>query len=168
MGDTPDIRNMFKFLDKHLEEILMVFLLSLMSILIGCQVFMRYVMNDSLAWSEELARYAFIWATYIGVACAVKRNAHICVEAAVNSLPSLYRHYAAILAHLLFIVFALMVMKEGYALTMKIFSFGQKSSSLGIPMGWIYLAPTVGFSLTILRLLQRIGIEIKTIRSEAK
>lgn len=157
---------MFKFLDNHFEEILMVFLLSLMSILIGAQVFMRYVLNDSLTWSEELARYAFIWATYIGVACAVKRNAHICVEAAVTKLPALYQRYAAILSHLLFIVFAVLVMKEGYALTVKIFSFEQKSSSLGIPMGWIYLAPTVGFGLVILRLLQRIAIEIKTLRSE--
>lgn len=159
---------MFKFLDKHFEEILMVFLLSLMSILIGVQVFMRYVMNDSLTWSEELARYAFIWATYIGVACAVKRNAHICVEAAVTKLPALYQHYAAILSHVLFIVFAVLVMKEGYALTLKILSFGQKSSSLGIPMAWIYLAPTVGFGLVILRLLQRIVIEIKTIRGEVQ
>ncbi len=146
----------------------MVFLLSLMSVLIGSQVFMRYVMNASLTWSEELARYAFIWCTYIGVACAVKRNAHICVEAAVNRLPALYQRYATILAHLLFIFFAALVMKEGYALTLKIFSFGQKSSSLGIPMGWIYLAPTVGFGLVILRLLQRIALEVCAIRSEVK
>ncbi|NLC35632.1 MAG: TRAP transporter small permease [Alcaligenaceae bacterium] len=159
---------MFKFLDNHFEEILMVFLLSLMSILIGAQVFMRYVLNDSLTWSEELARYAFIWATYIGVACAVKRNAHICVEAAVTKLPPLYQRYAAIFSHLLFIVFAVMVMKEGYALTLKIFSFGQKSSAMGIPMGWIYLAPTVGFGLVILRLLQRIVIEVRTLRSEVQ
>lgn len=156
---------MLKFLDNHLEEILMVFLLSLMSVLIGAQVFMRYVMNDSLTWSEELARYAFIWATYIGVACGVKRNAHICVEAIATKLPALYQRYAAIIAHLLFIVFALMVVKEGYALTLRILSFGQTSSAMGIPMGWVYLAPTVGFGLVILRLLQRIVIEVKTIHS---
>jgi len=157
---------MFKFIDNHLEEIFMVFLLSLMSILIGAQVFMRYVMNDSLTWTEELARYAFIWATYIGVACGVKRNAHICVEAVVIKLPALYRHYATIVAQLLFIVFALMVMKEGYALTLKILSFGQKSSALGIPMGWVYLAPTVGFGLVLIRLAQHIITEIKAIRSD--
>lgn len=156
---------MLKFLDNHLEEIFMVFLLSLMSVLIGAQVFMRYVMNDSLTWSEELARYAFIWATYIGVACGVKRNAHICVEAIATKLPALYQRYAAILAHLLFIVFALMVVKEGYALTLRILSFGQTSSAMGIPMGWVYLAPTVGFGLVILRLLQRIVIEVKAVHS---
>ncbi|NYT66278.1 TRAP transporter small permease [Alcaligenaceae bacterium] len=155
---------MLKFLDKHLEESLLVILLSMMSLLIGAQVFMRYVMHDSLTWSEELARYCFIWATYLGVSCAVKHKAHICVEALTERLPNTARHYVTILSYMLFIVFAVMVMKEGYALTVKVFGFGQKSSAMGLPMGYIYLAPTVGFGLTIIRLLQSIFEEIKSMR----
>lgn len=155
---------MLKFLDKHLEESLLVILLSMMSLLIGAQVFMRYVMHDSLTWSEELARYCFIWATYLGVSCAVKHKAHICVEALTDKLPQAARHYATILSHVLFIVFAVMVMKEGYALTMKVFGFGQKSSAMGLPMGYVYLAPTVGFGLVIIRLLQSIYQEILSMR----
>lgn len=155
---------MLKFLDKHLEESLLVILLSVMSLLIGAQVFMRYVMHDSLTWSEELARYCFIWATYLGVSCAVKHKAHICVEALTAKLPVVARHYANILSHLLFIVFAVMVMKEGYALTAKVFGFGQKSSAMGLPMGYVYLAPTVGFGLVIIRLLQSIYQEILSMR----
>lgn len=155
---------MLKFLDKHLEESLLVILLSVMSLLIGAQVFMRYVMHDSLTWSEELARYCFIWATYLGVSCAVKHKAHICVEALTERLPLAARHYATILSHLLFIVFAVMVMKEGYALTAKVFGFGQKSSAMGLPMGYVYLAPTVGFGLVIIRLLQSIYQEILSMR----
>ncbi|MDO5666671.1 MAG: TRAP transporter small permease [Alcaligenaceae bacterium] len=157
---------MLKFLDKHLEESILVLLLSLMSILIGVQVFMRYVLNDSLTWSEELARYCFIWATYIGVAYGVRENAHIYVEAVTNRLPELYQRYAAILSHIIFIFFAVLVMKEGYALSMKVFKFGQTSSSLSIPMGYIYLAPTVGFALVVLRLIQKIVQEFRTIRIE--
>lgn len=155
---------MLKFLDKHLEESLLVVLLSVMSLLIGAQVFMRYVMQDSLTWSEELARYCFIWATYLGVSCAVKHKAHICVEALTGKLPVVARHYANILSHLLFIVFAVMVLKEGYALTAKVFGFGQKSSAMGLPMGYVYLAPTVGFGLVIIRLLQSIYQEILSMR----
>lgn len=157
---------MFKFLDKHLEESILVLLITLMSLLIVIQVFMRYVLNDSLAWSEELARYCFIWATYIGVSYGVRENMHICVEAVTNRLPLPYQHYAAILAHIIFIVFAVLVMKEGYALSMKVFKFGQTSSSLSIPMGYIYLAPAVGFGLVILRLLQKIMQQIRIIRIE--
>lgn len=155
---------MWKFLDKHLEEMLTVLLLSLMSLLICAQVFMRYVMDSSLAWSEELARYCFIWATYLGVSYAVKRNAHICVEAAITRLPARLKACFVVLSHLLFIVFAALVVKEGYALTLKIFKFGQTSSSLGLPMGVIYLAPTVGFGLVILRLVQSIVVELGALR----
>ncbi|OFS85616.1 C4-dicarboxylate ABC transporter [Oligella sp. HMSC05A10] len=155
---------MFKFLNKHLEESILVLLLSIMTILIGAQVFMRYVLNDSLTWSEELARYCFIWATYLGVSYGVRENAHIYVEIVTNRLPISYQRYAAILSHFVFIFFAIIVMKEGYLLSMKVFKFGQTSSSLNIPMGYIYLAPTVGFGLVILRLLQKITQEIRTIR----
>ncbi|NLY26503.1 MAG: TRAP transporter small permease [Alcaligenaceae bacterium] len=158
---------MLKFLDENFEEMLLVFLLSLMSLLIGVQVFMRYVMNDSLTWSEELARYCFIWATYIGVACGVKRKGHIAVEALVQRFSPFYRHIAAIVAHLLFILFAVLVLKEGYALTLKIFKFGQQSSAMGVPMGYIYMAPVVGFGLVILRLIQSIVGEIRAMRSGA-
>jgi len=47
---------MLKIIDKNLEEVLLVFLLSLMSVLIGVQIVMRYVVQESLTWSEELAR----------------------------------------------------------------------------------------------------------------
>ncbi|WP_088156978.1 TRAP transporter small permease [Achromobacter xylosoxidans] len=159
---------MWKFLDKHLEEMLTVLLLSVMSLLICAQVFMRYVMDSSLAWSEELARYCFIWATYLGVSYAVKRNAHICVEAVVSRFPDRLKACFVVLSHLLFIVFAALVVKEGYALTLKIFKFGQTSSSLGLPMGLIYLAPTVGFGLVILRLIQSIFVELGALRQGAR
>lgn len=151
---------MWRLIDRHLEEALIVALLGLMSILIGMQVFMRYVMGDSLTWSEELARYCFIWCTYLGVSYGVKSRAHICVEAAVNQLPHAFKSKVKVLVHLVFILFAALVVKEGYALTLKIFSFGQTSSSLGIPMGVVYLAPTCGFALVIYRLLQQIYQEL--------
>jgi TRAP-type C4-dicarboxylate transport system permease small subunit len=42
---------MLKIIDKNLEEVLLVFLLSLMSVLIGVQIVMRYVVQESLTWS---------------------------------------------------------------------------------------------------------------------
>ena len=54
---------MLKIVDEHFEEAIVVALMAMMSALIGVQIFMRYVMGASLSWSEELARYFFIWAT---------------------------------------------------------------------------------------------------------
>lgn len=49
-----------QFLNRYLEEILCVALMSVMTIIIFVQVIMRYVAHNSLSWSEELARYCFI------------------------------------------------------------------------------------------------------------
>ena len=53
-----------KWLDNYLELTVSVFLMSLMTVLIFLQVVMRYVMHNSLSWSEELARYTFVWLIY--------------------------------------------------------------------------------------------------------
>ena len=47
-------------LDEYLEEVLLVILLAGMAVIMGIQVFWRYVLSMSLSWSEELTRYLFI------------------------------------------------------------------------------------------------------------
>ena len=52
-------------------------------------------------------------------------------------------------------------MSQGITLVQKISGFGQKSASLGLPMAYVYAAPVVGFALTLIRLLQRIVLELR-------
>lgn len=42
-----------KFLDRRLEEVILVLLLSCIVVIMLCQIVCRYVLNDSLSWSEE-------------------------------------------------------------------------------------------------------------------
>ena len=54
---------------KVLEESLRFALLALFAVIIVCvslQVFFRYVLNDPLTWSEELARFSFMWMVFLG------------------------------------------------------------------------------------------------------
>ena len=48
------------------------------------QFFTRYVLNDSLAWTEEIARYGLMWVVFIGGAMVTRRNTHIAVELLAN------------------------------------------------------------------------------------
>ena len=156
---------MLKKLDDHFEECLVVLLMAAMSVIIGLQIFMRYVMGASLSWSEELSRYMFIWATYLGIAYAVRKDAHIRVSMVTDLMSKRNATFMRILTHVVFGAFALFVMYQGWIMVEKTFRFGQKSASLGIPMGFVYLAPLTGFAFTILRLLQAIWLDLRAATS---
>lgn len=159
---------MLKLMDEHFEEAVIVLLMAVMSVLIGLQIFMRYVMGASLSWSEELARYFFIWATYLGIAYAVRRDAHIRVTMLTDIMPARGRLVMRILGHLIFGAFAAYVMYQGWMMVEKTFRFGQKSASLGIPMGIVYLAPLTGFGLAVLRLIQQIVLDLRGTSAEGR
>lgn len=155
---------MLKFLNDHSEEWLLVLLMAAMSVLIAVQVFMRYVLNNSLTWSEELARYMFIWATYIGAAYGVKTKAHVGVTLLTDKFPEAFRHVFNLLSYLIFIVFAIFIAWNSYFMIMKILKLNQLSSSLHIPMAYVYMGPFIGFLLIIFRLCQHVYQEVRSMK----
>jgi len=58
-------------------------------LIVACvlQVFTRFVLNNALSWTEELARYAFIWANLTGAAICVQHASHATVTAITDILP---------------------------------------------------------------------------------
>ncbi len=57
------------------------------------QVLSRYVLQTSLAWTEELARYLFIWLASLGAAFAFKTRSHFLIRFVVDKF-SLQVQYA--------------------------------------------------------------------------
>lgn len=145
-----------KFLDENLEKMLCVIFLALMSIIIVLQVFFRYVLNNSLSWSEELARYLFIWMIYVGISYGVKLDKHICVDAVYTFMPKGIKRGYAIVAYVLFLIFAVAIIYYGILVVGMQITSGQVSPAMGLPMQYVYVAPVVGMILTVIRLVQKI------------
>jgi TRAP-type C4-dicarboxylate transport system permease small subunit len=59
-----------------------------LALVVFYQFFTRYVLADSAAWTEEIARYLLIVVTFVGAAIGVRRNTHIHVEFIYRYLPA--------------------------------------------------------------------------------
>jgi TRAP-type C4-dicarboxylate transport system permease small subunit len=70
------------------EDWLALALFWLMCAVVFLQFFTRYVLNDSFAWTEEIARYVLIAVIYVGTAMCVRRNRHIHVDFIYRLIPA--------------------------------------------------------------------------------
>lgn len=145
---------LLRYLNDNAERLCLVALLAAMSLVISVQVVMRYAFQSSLSWSEELARYLFIWMIYIGISYGVKLDRHIKVDAFLMLLSDAWKRRVKIGANLIFLGFAVMIIYESIGVRTMIAELGQESPAIGIPLQWVYTAVPVGFSLVILRLVQ--------------
>jgi len=77
-----------KFLDgiEKIEKLFLAVTVAIMIIVITYQVILRYVFSASNAWSEELARYLFIYDVMVAAAIATRRNSHLQVDAFIGIL----------------------------------------------------------------------------------
>lgn len=146
----------FRLLDKYLEETLLVVMMIYFVIIVNTQVISRYVLGSSITWSEESARYIFVWMAFLGTSLAAKRGTHIVVDIIDSLLPTFLKRFVDILAKLLFILFVVIMCKAGFDVVMKLMQFSQKSPALGLEMFYVYAAVPVGMLLTTLRLIQHL------------
>lgn len=125
--------------------------LAVMSVLIVVQVLTRYVVNISLTWSEEAARYLLIYAVFLGAALAMRKQQHIAIEFLVQSVNEKMRAVLKLLILIISIGFFVMLFAKGVEILQ--FVGNQKSPALRIPMSIPYAAIPIGAGLLIINSL---------------
>lgn len=158
----------YKHLDEHVETYLSSFLLVFFSLLCIIQVVMRYVFNESLTWSEELSRYAFVWFVYTSAAYAVKYQRHVKFSFLVNILKKIspiYSHLLKIIALLFWISFLIFLDYYSIKLVMNQYHTAQLSPANQIPMYLVYLGLPLGAFLMTFRVVQHIVTEVKELKA---
>ena len=86
-------------INRWIEYLLFGFGLSMAGV-VAMQVFFRYVLNQSLFWSEELARFLLVWLTFLGATVAYRRRAHPGVDMIYAKMPQPARKACRLLTHL--------------------------------------------------------------------
>lgn len=115
-------------------------------------VIFRYVLNDSLTWSEEFARYLFIWMVFLGAAIAARRRAHIALDVFSGRLGARGERALQWVERTATLAFAALVAIPGW--TFVTVGMTNLSPAMEMPMGFVYAAPVAGCALIVLYLLR--------------
>ncbi len=125
-------------LDVALQWVCIV-LLALLVLTVAWQVFTRQVLSAPSGWSEELAKYVFIWLGLFGSALVFGERGHIAIDVAVRRLPERAQRWNAVLGQLVIIVFAALVLVYG-GWKVSALAWDQNLTGLPVNVGWLYTA----------------------------
>jgi TRAP-type C4-dicarboxylate transport system, small permease component len=155
-----------RFLDENLELILMGILLGMMVLLSGMQVFFRYFVNSSLAWSEEMCRYCYVWSGFLSISYCVRKASSLKLDFIMSLLPKPVWKAAALVAAVFSIWIYAIFLDSAIGIIQKTAKIQQVSAAMRLPMQCVYMAAVVGFALAIARSVQMIVVEIRSLLKE--
>lgn len=118
-----------------LELLIVVFMVAMVVMVFG-NVVLRYGFNSGIDISDEMARYCFVWLTYVGAMVAMREGGHLGVDSLVKRLPTGGKKTA------LFLSEALMLLCNGLFLLgtwkMHELQVSNVSPVVGLSMIWVY------------------------------
>jgi TRAP-type C4-dicarboxylate transport system permease small subunit len=139
----------------RIEAVVIAVLVALLTGVTFSQVVSRYVFDDPLIWSEEAARYLFVWVTMIGAALGMREGGHYGLDIVLKRLPAPVRSVVGTIAALVVLAFLAVLFVTGAQETE--LAAMQYSATLPMRMHWAYLALPVGAGLTILHLTAHVA-----------
>lgn len=119
-------------------SLFVVLLMMLLSLLLSVSVFYRYVLNDSIYWSNEVARYLLVYIVFFGATMAHKHKAHIRIDIVLGILSNKNKKSLEIMIGVLFLFFWVLVVVGSIKL-LPLFAM-QKTATLEIPFVYPFAA----------------------------
>ncbi|WP_051330842.1 TRAP transporter large permease subunit [Aneurinibacillus terranovensis] len=137
---SPKIDNLLERLSSRVNRMVIVITIALMGgmvVDIALQVLFRYVLNKSLAWSDEIGRYLFLWSVFLGATIGIKQNLHPSFGSVINVLPGKLKGMGILLGRVLTLGFNAIL----FILSVRVIPTFESglSPALEIPLSYLYL-----------------------------
>lgn len=126
------------------------------------QVVMRYVFNSPLTWSEELARYLFIWCAFLGWIVASRRNSHLAMTFVVDRFPRAAQVAIAALVQLATLLFAWLLGTRGLVLVRN--NWDVENVAVPFNLGVVYLIEPIAAAVIAMYALMALASLRKGLR----
>jgi len=149
---------MKKFLN-NFEEINSGSLFIDMLFVLDIQVFSRHVLGDPIIWSEQLARFLFVYVAYLAVSSEIKNDGHVRIDYFFNKLPRAIRTVLHYMFQIMIAGVLVLMIFIGYEMAMR--KMPVEIVSLNISYVYMYMALPILAVLMLYRLIERNIKEIK-------
>jgi TRAP-type C4-dicarboxylate transport system permease small subunit len=137
------------------------FMVLAMTIIVLVQVIARFIFNSPFTWTEELARYIFVYITFLGGGLLVYQRTHLFVEVIFNNLHPTMRKYVQIAIDLIVAVFSAFLIRSAYSLIGT--SSTHHSTGVGLPMSYVSLSVLMGGVLMFVFSLYNIYLDVNKV-----
>ena len=128
-----------KFLDivEKIVKALLCISVAVMLVVMIYQVILRYVFAHATAWSEELARYLFIFQVMLASAIGIRRNSHLQIDALIHLLKPRWRMLSTVISTLIGVVFLCFLLVYSIDLVKKPTSINSELSEFSKSIGFL-------------------------------
>ena len=157
----PKLKNLFLWLDKHGEEILILPLFGIITLMLFIEVPKRYLFGLSSPYVDEVARIMFIWCVFIGVPYAMRAEKHILIDLLPQNMPEGLSFILSISVNVISLIFCIFIVFYGYQSVQVMMLMGINTDALELPKGWFMMAIPIGFAGGALRCLQSLYILVR-------
>jgi len=110
------------------------------------QIFFRYVLRTPMTWTEEAARYSFIWTVLLGAAFAVRRKEHVAMDVMVKRFPANAQRYISFLLNAMIFISLIYLLPVSW----KFFYFMKNVSAPTLNISWGFLFFSAPLSIALM------------------
>ncbi|MAY88139.1 TRAP transporter small permease [Arenibacterium halophilum] len=149
------MKRLFMWLNRA-DQVVLICLLSTLVCVLFLQVTSRFIFKLPIEWSEEMARFLFIWFCWFGCSYATINYHHIRITAHFRIMPVPLALLLLRVGDVLWILFNLVVIWGGVLYLMSIREYPYRAMITDIDMFWIFLPIPVIFTIFTLRVAKNL------------
>ena len=151
-----------KWLDKHMEEFLLVVLLVIIACVSLLQVVIRKIpWVPSLTWAEEFCRFCWIWSVFLSLPYTIRMGNMLRVSVLLDMLPNVARKTINILVDIIIVACMGLLAYHSVTVVGAIKASGEASPAMLWPMWTVYSVMLIGFCLAVIRGIQQIIVHVQ-------
>lgn len=125
--------------------------MTVMIVVVASQVFMRYALNSSIDWADEVSRMAFVWSIFIAIPLGIREGIHVGIDLLTSRMPpNLAVQVNRVMLALSFVLMCVVVYQS---VVVAYQTWSERLGAINISSSYFFVAVIIGSAHSALHLL---------------